>query len=176
MRILGLLLVILTVSGAAGCGYNFAGMVPVRLPENVELLNISEVRNPTQEVWLEAYLRSNFRDEISRRAEVAWVDENEAEALVHIQVERLRTSDGLIGIDDRLVRVDVRLDLEIIMFNARTKERIWSSGIVRGTSSYHVAREEIFVPGEPGPAHRQAVEEAVDDALRRATDRLGHVF
>ncbi len=176
MRILFLLLVILTIPGVTGCGYNFAGMVPVRLPANVELLNISEVQNPTQEVWLEAYLRSNFRDEISRRAEVTWVDENEAEALVHIQVERLRTSDGLIGVDDRLVRVDVRIDMEIFMLDALTQERIWSSGIARGTSSYHVAREEIVVPGEPGPAHRQAVEEAVDDALRRATDRLGHVF
>ncbi len=176
MNWLYLLLCVLVLPSVVSCGYNFTGMAPVQLPGAARQLHLSEVQDPTQEAWLESYLRSNLRDELSRRTDVVWVDENEAQALVRIQVARLRTSDGLTGVDDRQVRADLSIDLEIFMHDAQTGELIWSSGSTRGSSSYYLAQEEVLMPEATVPAHRQAIEEAVDDALRGAVNRLRDDF
>ncbi len=174
MRLAGVLFLFLALS--SGCGYNFAGMTPVDMPEGVSRLYLQRVHNPTQEAWLEPYVRSNFRDEFSRRADVSWVDREQAQAYVEIDIKNYRISDDLTGAGDRTVRSDVRLDLEVNMYHSRDDELLWSSGSVRGSSSYYPDPGSSPVPGESTPGERQAAQEAVEQALRLATDRLGTEF
>jgi len=174
MRLAALLFICLTL--CAGCGYNFAGMTPVDMPEGVSRLHLDQVNNPTQEAWLEPFLRSNFRDEFSRRADISWVDREQSQAYIEIDIKNYRVSDDLTGAGDLTVRSDVRLDLEVNMYHSRDNELLWSSGSVRGSSSYYLAQDQAPVPGESTPGERQAAQEAVEEALRLATDRLGSEF
>ncbi|WP_291321704.1 LPS assembly lipoprotein LptE [Desulfonatronospira sp.] len=168
------LILMLTLS--VGCGYNFTGMAPVDMPGDVSRLYLSRVDNPTLEVWLEPYVRTNFRDEFSRRADISWVDREEAQAYVVIDILNYRVSDGLTGAGDRTIRSQVRLDLDVRMYDSRTSDLLWSSGGVHGSGSYFPAHDQASVPGESTPGERQAAREAVEEALRLAADRLGTGF
>lgn len=158
------------------CGYNFVGGAPISLPQGVQNLYISSVENPTQEAWLESYLRSAFHDEFARRGSVNWVSEDQAQALVNIEIQRFRTADSLTRQRDRTVKADVSITMEVKMLSAETGELIWSSGNITGRGSYFLAAEDVSAPGAPGPEQRRASEEAVDDAVTRAADRLGDGF
>ncbi len=167
---------VLCLALCAGCGYNFAGMTPVDMPEGVSRLHLDRVNNPTQEAWLEPFVRSNFRDEFSRRADISWVDREQSQAYIEIDIKNYRVSDDLTGAGDRAVRSDVRLDLEVKIYHSQDDQLLWSSGSVRGSSSYYLAQDQAPVPGESTPGERQAAQEAVEEALRLATDRLGTEF
>ncbi len=158
------------------CGYNFVGVSPIKLPGDMNHLHISLVQNPTQEVWLEPYLRSTFRDEFTRRGGVIWVSEDQAQALVRIDVGQFRTADGLTRERDRTVKANVTIEMEVQMLSAKTGELIWSSGSISGRSSYFLAAEDISMPGTQGPEQRRASREAVDQAVTRVADRLGDGF
>lgn len=160
----------------ASCGYNFAGSSPINMPEDKRHLFISQLINPTQEAWLEPYLRSNVRDEFTRRGQVNWVDQNQAEALMQIEVIQFRTSDSQTGARDRTVRSTVTLNMKVDIVSARTGEVIWSSGSVSGSSSYFLQTEDRSMPGAYGPEHRRAAQEAADQAITRTADRLGDGF
>jgi len=171
-----LFLLLLSCTLQFSCGYNFVGASPISLPEGKRQLSISLVHNPTQEVWLEPYLRSAFRDEFTRRGGAHWVSQEQAQALVHIEIQEFRTSDTLTRQKDETVKSDVSITLEVKIFSTDTGEQIWSSGIVRGRDSFFMAAEDVSLPGAPRPEQRRASEEAVDQAITRVADRLGDVF
>lgn len=172
-----LLFCILPVLGLMlSCVYNFVGGSPINLPQEKSDLYISLVQDPTQEAWLEPYLRSTFQDEFSRRGGVNWVSEDQAQALVHIFIHQFRTADSLTRERDRTVKADVTIILEVKMLSAETGEEIWSSGNVSGRSSYFLRAEDASMSGVQGPEQRGASEEAVDQAVTRIADGLGHGF
>lgn len=158
------------------CGYNFAGSSPISMPGGNQLLHISLVNNPTQEAWLEPYLRSNFRDEFTRRGNVDWVPLDQAQALVQIDIHQFRTADSVSRERDKTVKASVVMTMEARIISAETGELIWSSGSVSGTSSYFLAAEDFSMPGTTGPEQRSASQDAVDQAITRIADRLGDVF
>jgi outer membrane lipopolysaccharide assembly protein LptE/RlpB len=158
------------------CGYNFIGGSPINLPQDKSDLYITLVQDPTQEAWLEPYLRSTFQDEFSSRGGVNWVSEDQAQALVHIFIHQFRTADSLTSEMDRTVKADVTIVLEVKMLSADTGEEVWSSGNVSGRSSYFMTAEDASMSGVQGPEQRRASEEAVDQAVTRIADRLGHGF
>ncbi|MCA1744055.1 MAG: LPS assembly lipoprotein LptE [Desulfovibrionales bacterium] len=160
----------------ASCGYNFAGSSPINMPEDKRHLFISQLINPTQEAWLEPYLRSNLRDEFTRRGQVNWVSLDQAEALMQIEVIQFRTSDSQTGAKDRTVRSTVTLIMDVKIVSASTGEVIWSSGSVTGSSSFFLQNEDRSMPGAYGPGHRKAAQEATDQAITRTADRLGDAF
>ncbi|MFN2342969.1 MAG: LPS assembly lipoprotein LptE [Desulfonatronovibrio sp.] len=160
----------------ASCGYNFAGSSPINMPEDKRHLFISQLINPTQEAWLEPYLRSNLRDEFTRRGQVNWVSLDQAEALMQIEVIQFRTSDSQTGAKDRTVRSTVTLNMDVKIVSASTGEVIWSSGSVTGSSSFFLQNEDRSMPGAYGPGHRKAAQEAADQAITRTADRLGDAF
>ncbi len=176
MKNICLFLLLLFSAFQVSCGYNFVGASPIALPEGKQHLNITLVHNPTQEAWLEPYLRSVFRDEFTRRGGAVWVSEDQAQAVVHIDIQQFRTADGLTRERDETVKADVTIIMEVKILSADTGEQIWSSGSISGRDSYFLAAEDVSVPGAPGPEQRRASEEAVDQAVSRVADRLGEGF
>ncbi len=170
------ILLILASSFLFSCGYNFVGASPINLPRNMVNLHIALVQNPTQEAWIEPYVRSQFRDEFSRRGRVEWVSEDQAQGLVHIDIQQFRTSDALTRERDRTVKADVAVTMNVQILSADTGQLIWSSGAVTGRSSYFLAAEDVSMPGSSGPEQRRASQEAVDEAVTRVADRLGDGF
>ena len=168
--------VIFTSLFILSCGYSFVGLSPINLPQEQSDLYISFVHNPTQEAWLEPYIRSKFRDEFTRRGGARWVSEDQAQTYIHIDIKQLRTSDGVTSQRDKTVKTDVSITVEVKMLSAETGELLWSSGNVTGRSSFFLAVEDSAFPGTTGPAQRRASEDAVDQALTRVADRLGDGF
>ncbi|WP_028575586.1 LPS assembly lipoprotein LptE [Desulfonatronovibrio hydrogenovorans] len=158
------------------CGYTFVGASPISMPQGKRMLNITHVQNPTQEAWLEPYLRSYFQDEFTRRGNASWVPEDQAQGLVRMEISQFRTADGLTRERDRTVKANVTIVLEAMIFSATNGELIWSSGSITGRSSYFLAAEDTSLPGSMGPEQRRASEEAVEQAVTRLADRLGDGF
>ena len=158
------------------CGYNFVGFSPISMPQNKDRLSIGQVMNPTQEAWLEPYLRSSFQDEFTRRGGVSWVPRDQAQAIVDIDIKQFRTGDGLTRERGRTVKANVAIIMEVRIVDAETGQVIWSSGTITGRSSYFLAAEDASLPGTMGPELRRASEDAVDEAVTRAADRLGDGF
>ena len=145
----------------SGCGYHFSSVSPVSLPHGYRSLYIARVVNPSQEAWLEPKIRSYLRDELVRRGQVRWVSRDKAEALVRIKIKEFSTS-SVKGENDQSIKYIVHVVLEVLMFSARDKSLIWTSGQINGSKSYYNEDEK-----------REAAEQAVERALEQVVDHLG---
>jgi len=146
------------------CGYQLTAQAPIDLPQDSTHLFLGKVINPSTETWLEPMLRTSLRDELTRRGNVTWVDPNEAQALVNVDVRSYRTSDALKGIDDVTLKSQANIQLEVSFFNAKTNALIWTSGPVSASESYR------------GGDKREATQKAIDQAVRIVADRLSQKF
>jgi outer membrane lipopolysaccharide assembly protein LptE/RlpB len=148
----------------SGCGYHFSSLSPVSLPRGYSCLYISRVVNPSQESWLEPKIRSYLRDELTRRGQVRWVSKDKAEILVRINIKEFSTA-SVKGENDLSVKYVAQVVLEVLMFSARDKTLIWTSGQITGNKSYYNENEK-----------KEAAEQAVEKALELVVDRLGNGF
>jgi outer membrane lipopolysaccharide assembly protein LptE/RlpB len=158
LPLLGLLLL-------SACGYQLTANAPIDLPQDSSRLYLAKVTNPTTETWFEPMLRSSLRDELTRRGQVTWVDRNEAEATVNIDVRSYSTSDAVKGRDDVTFKSKVTIRMEVSFFSTKTSAMIWTSGPVVASESYR---------GTGGK--KDATQEAVDLAMRMVADRLSQKF
>ncbi|WP_457572562.1 LPS assembly lipoprotein LptE [Desulfovulcanus sp.] len=147
-----------------GCGYQFSSISPVSLPHGYTCLYISRVVNPSQESWLEPKIRSYLRDELTRRGQVRWVSKDKAEVLVRINIKEFSTA-SVKGEKDQSIKYIAQVVLEVLMFSAKDKTLIWTSGQINGNKSYYNENEK-----------RVAAEQAVEKALDLVVDRLGNGF
>jgi len=127
---------IVLLCALTGCGYTFSGMAPIDLPQGKKRLCITKFINPSTEAWLEPSLRSELRDEFTRRGQVTWVQKDEAETLVTIRVLTYSSSSTLKASDDETVKSAIQLSIEVQMYNAEDHTLIWSSGTIYASESY----------------------------------------
>ena len=156
---------VILLSALTGCGYTFSGMAPIDLPMGKKRLCITKFINPSTEAWLEPSLRSELRDEFTRRGQVTWVQRNEAETLVTIKVLTYSSSSTLKASDDETVKSAIQLSVEVQMYNAEDHTLIWSSGRIYASESYR---------GDGNKSDAQTT--AVSLAAERVADRLGQAF
>ncbi|TVQ98157.1 MAG: hypothetical protein EA399_11015 [Desulfovibrionales bacterium] len=145
-----------------GCGYHFSASAPITLPRGVSNIFISEVDNPTLEAWIDPFLRSRFREEFTRRAQINWVDESQAEAHVVLRIIAFTTDTELSGAQDQTLRERATVVMETEFRSQLDNSLIWSSG--------HISDSETF---ESGTSAIAAGERALDNAIRRTADGLG---
>lgn len=155
---------ILILAVLAGCGYHFSSTSPIVLPGNHRLLYLDRVTDPTTEAWLEPALRSEIRDEFTRRGEVRWVPREEAETLMRVTIRGYSAGSSFKGRDDKTVRRSVTLILTAEMVDAVSGHVIWTSG--------EVVVQESFT----GDDEREAGHKAVDLAAERLADGLQQTF
>ncbi|MFP4657185.1 MAG: LPS assembly lipoprotein LptE [Desulfonatronovibrionaceae bacterium] len=160
-----LLLLLACVLSGVGCGYHFSSTSPITIPRDQSRLYLSRVDNPTQQGWLSPYVRSTLRDELARRGQVSWVDRDQAETLVRVEVRDFSSSDSVKAEEDKSVKFSARITLRVLMSNATDGSPLWNSGWVSGSESFYAEGEK-----------RTAGQKAVDEALRRAADGLGKQF
>lgn len=110
-------------------------------------------------------LRSGLRDELTRRGRVVWVDREQAQSRVTLNVRQYSSSDSVKGLDDVTVTSQVVIQLEVSFFSTETNSLIWTSGLVTASESYRGAGGK-----------RQATQNAVDLAMRMVADRLAQQF
>ncbi|WP_169793614.1 LPS assembly lipoprotein LptE [Desulfomicrobium orale] len=149
----------------SACGYRLSAQAPISLPQDNTRLYLGKVTNPSTETWLEPMLRSGLRDELTRRGRVVWVDREQAQSRVTLNVRQYSSSDSVKGLDDVTVTSQVVIQLEVSFFSTETNSLIWTSGLVTASESYRGAG-----------AKRQATQNAVDLAMRMVADRLAQQF
>ncbi|HDQ41359.1 MAG TPA: hypothetical protein ENN39_10070 [Desulfonatronum sp.] len=145
-----------------GCGYHFTASAPIQIPRGITHLYIRDVNNPTVESWIDPYLRSRFEDEFTRRAKIAWVSPEDAEAYVDLTIISYSVDTDLAGARDITLTEQATVILEVELRSQLDGSRIWSSGHVRASETFESGTSEIV-----------AGERAVEDAIRRIADSLG---
>lgn len=160
------------------CGYQLTARAPIQLPDDSTRLYLNKVTNPTTETWLEPMLRSSLRDELTRRGNVTWVDREQAEATVNIDVRSYSTSDALKGRDDVTLKSSARIHLVVTFYSAKTNALIWTSGPVTASESYRGSGGTRSSTGDlqSNNAKREATQNAIDLAVRMVADNLAQKF
>ncbi|MBU4524294.1 MAG: hypothetical protein KUA37_10945 [Desulfomicrobium sp.] len=160
------------------CGYQLTARAPIQLPDDSTRLYLNKVTNPTTETWLEPMLRSSLRDELTRRGNVTWVDREQAEATVNIDVRSYSTSDALKGRDDVTLKSSASIHMVVTFYSAKTNALIWTSGPVTASESYRGSGGTRSSTGELqyNNAKREATQNAIDLAVRMVADNLGQKF
>ncbi len=137
-----LLLLLCLVFIVSGCGYQNSASEPNKLPEQFRKVAIAEVSNPTLERWLEPDIRSGLRDEITRRGQLTWVETPKADALFKIRIVSFSNGSRVLGIDDKTLKYDSTLRVQMRVTDAADGHTIWSSGTVSVTESYFSGEKE----------------------------------
>jgi hypothetical protein len=150
------------------CGYQLTARAPIQLPENSTRLYLNKVTNPTTETWLEPMLRSSLRDELTRRGNVTWVDREQAEATVNIDVRSYSTSDALKGRDDVTLKSAASIQMVVTFYSAKTNALIWTSGPVTASESYPRSHENQIEHGRAPVQQRQTRSDPERHRSRRA--------
>lgn len=160
------------------CGYQLTARAPIQLPQDSTRLYLDKVTNPTTETWIEPMLRSSLRDELTRRGNVTWVNRDEAEATVNIDVRSYSTSDSLKGRDDVTLKSAASIQMVVTFFSTKTNALIWTSGPILASESFRGASEIQSSSGtlQSTSTKREATQEAVDLAVRKVADQLGQKF
>ena len=145
-----------------GCGFHFSASAPITLPRGVTNIVIQEVDNPTLEAWIDPFLRTRFRDEFTRRAQVNWVDDEQAQAYVVLRVIAYSVDTELAGAQDQTLRERASVILETEFRSQTDDSLIWSSGHIRDFETFEAGGNEIA-----------AGQRAIENAIRRTADALG---
>lgn len=147
------------------CGYHLTANEPLTLPQDRSKLFLSKVTNPTTETWMEPMLRTALRDEFTRRGKVTWVERDQAEATVTLDVKSYSASASLTGPDETTLKSTAIIDLTVNFYNARTNALIWTSGSVVASESFRGTETK-----------RDATQKAVELAMRMVADRMSQNF
>lgn len=159
-----LLLVLWTFAAMGGCGYNFVSQGKVDLPDDIRTLAIKKVANPSMETWLPAELISQFRDEITDRAQLAWVDKSDADGLVYIEVKFFDIGTSVSDDKGRTEQYSVSLNVRARIRRRLDNVEVWDSGSINMV--------EYYLASDRNDARRKAVELAV----RRMVDALQNAY
>ena len=155
-------LALAAAAGLSGCGYTFTAKTPYDLPEDISAVYLGRVDNPSIETWLEPKLRNELRDELTRRGNITWADEPEAEGRLELTVHNFRSGTKLEDPRETTVRSEMILRMELTLFSAKSRERLAGSGTVSARESFNPQdrRDELA-------ARDRIVELAVELAVQR---------
>lgn len=147
---------------AWGCGYHFSTASPIALLGGVVDIAIRDVNNPTLEDWLDPFLRTRFRDELTQRTRVNWVDQERAQAHVNLTVISYFEDTELSRAKDRTLRERVEVVLKTEIFSHPDGRLLWSSRPVKASETFEAGTNRIA-----------AGKKAIEEAVRRTVDGLG---
>jgi hypothetical protein len=163
-----LCLAFLLVWVCQGCGYQFSASAPITLPENMTRLYFEKLANPSTEPWLEPSMRSEIRQEFSRRGQVRWVEETQAEGLLQVDITRFSSSAKLEDAQEDTVKSEVVLEIQARIFRQADRELVWRSGNVSARVSY--------TGPEDSSQEREAQEDALDLVVERLANQMSQSF
>ncbi len=143
------------------CGYRMGSENgPVVLDQNQRKIAMGGIENPTQYTWLDAKIRSELRDELTRRGWVQWVDKSKADSLIYILVTHYHHDTDVTGEDEETLRRAVTFSFEARILSALDNSVIWESGRISSDERYFSGEQEKSVADDR--VTRLGVRELVD--------------
>ncbi len=159
-----LMLLLCVIFAVSACGYHNSATEPNKLGEQFKEVAIAKVENPTLERWLEPKIRSLLRDEITRRGQLVWTDKSKAEALFNIKILSLSDGSRTLGNEDKTLKYDKTLKVQMRVTSAADGKLLWNSGPVEVTESYYTGQED-------------ATDQLVTELLvRRLVDKMNQAY
>lgn len=143
-----------------GCGYQFIDSQPLTFPKQATKLAIKKVVNPSQETWLESYIRNFLSEEISKRSTAKLTSGQEANLFLSIYLEQVSTSEQTKGEKDTTLRYAASLTLYLV-FTDLKGERVLITKPITYSESYKSEAEK-----------KEALEKAIREALRLSLNQL----
>ncbi|MFW6054388.1 MAG: LPS assembly lipoprotein LptE [Thermodesulfobacteriota bacterium] len=141
--------------------------MPYNLPENITTVYLAAVNNPTTESFLVPKLRNEFSDELTRRGDIKWVEESEAQGKIVINILSFRSGAKLESAAEKTVRSEMVLRLEARLYSSRTGALLSRTGPI-------VARESFGSQG--GSAQGAVQDRLIQLAAELAVQRLNQAF
>lgn len=152
----------------SGCSYQWQGFhTPATnsvLGDGSKTMSMGTVEQASLYAWLPYYVRSVLRDEINVRKLAQWRDDGESDYRMEVKVPLFRISSYSHDADDVTLLSAAQVQVELLVYHDKNDTLAWRSGIVNHTEYYENPRED------------QAVREVLEQALRRAVDRMQQAF
>ncbi|WP_028586155.1 LPS assembly lipoprotein LptE [Desulfocurvus vexinensis] len=164
LHVLAALALGLVLASCSGYRNSAEPDAPLKLPADCRSLFLRTVTNPTMAPGLEATLRSALRDELTRRARVAWASREAATAYVDVTVHRFTSQTSLTGSDDETLKSSASISLTVEIFRRSDGALVWSADKVGASESF------------TGNDRTQAEANVLDMAVRRAVDRMAQNY
>ena len=156
-----LLVALLLLAGAPGCGYHMAGRASSSsfLPQDVRTIGVPLLENLTDQADIHQRISEALIDEIVRRARVeARAERRNVDAILEGRITSYRESPVTFTTGGRFSRVEVTITAEIRLVRASPEVVLWSQ-------SHFVYREQYDVPETPSERFdRELV--AIDEIAR----------
>lgn len=142
-----LLILCLTLTALAGCGYGFGtdapSVMPSLIPGALPTIKVKSVENPTLYPWLPYVIRTELRDELAARRLGQWVDTGRAEYEIAIRVENFLIRSWLLDSDDKTSLYSASMTMEGIIYRGDSNEEVWRSGKIGYSQSYESIQERL---------------------------------
>ena len=163
-----LLLSLLLVTLAAGCGYTWRGQQDSHAEQSLlgdgsKTLKIKSIEQTTLFAWLPYQVRSQLRDDITQRGLAKWVDSGAADFTITVKINSFQIRSYGQYKDHNLLFTGT-INAEFLLYNGNTNTLAWRSGPMYYSENYETANEE------------EAVREVVKMIVRRGVDRLQQKF
>lgn len=143
-----------------GCGYHFTDSQPLIFPNQATKLAIKKVINPSQETWIESYVRNFLNEEISKRSSAKVTSNQEATLFISIYLREVSTSEQTKGEKDITLRYAASLTLYFV-FTDLKGEKVLTTKPITYSESYKSEAEK-----------KEALEKALKEALRLSLNQL----
>lgn len=125
-----------------GCGYSMGESDYSVLKPEYRTLAISGVDNPTTLTWLEPRLRKLLKDELTNRGTINWVDDSaDADALIHIIIERYNRPTALEGGSDETLRSNANIKFNATITSTADDSVLWRSGTISQSWRFYSGQE-----------------------------------
>ena len=110
-----------------GCGYQLISTSPIILPENITLIDISKIKNPTTNPQIPTEFRTQLIDEFSKRSSnIKFVDNEEAEAQLIIEIVDYSLETDVENIYEETEKSDLCMTVRCYLYNRQDK-LVWDS-------------------------------------------------
>jgi hypothetical protein len=152
----------------SACGYTLRGQEESRathsaLGDGSRTIKFLNVEQPTVQTNLTAIVRSLVRDEINSRSLAVWRDSGTADLGFSVRVDSFRIAAYGQSRSQNLLYT-ASITLEFLVYDGRTNNVAWRSGVIGYSEQYTNVNEET------------AVRELLGSVIRRGADRMQQRF
>ncbi|GAB6162511.1 hypothetical protein JCM12298_16700 [Desulfothermus naphthae] len=126
-RFLKKLILLIFFVNILGCGYHLISTSQITLPENITLINISKIKNPTTNPQIPTEFRTQLIDEFSKRSnKIKFVDQERTNAQLIIDIVNYSLETDVENIYEETEKSDLCMTVRCYLYN-RQEKLIWDS-------------------------------------------------
>jgi len=126
-RVLKTILTLIFFLNILGCGYHLISTSQITIPQNITLINIAKIKNPTTNPQIPTEFRTQLIDEFSKRSSnIKFVDQEPADAQLIIDIVNYSLETDVENIYEETEKSDLCMSVRCYLYN-RDERLVWDS-------------------------------------------------